>query len=269
MRLFASALAIALVLGVARADLAPPPLATEASKVPPAEREKTGEAVPHDITVTALTVLAAAAASGREDLQSMMQSLKVADESKRKGRTVRASAELPPNPCASDKAAAVRLCVQWLQNAMVRMEAASLDLMRAAAFEALGDLRKLGLAMRGAGAEQAALVQGEPPPARPIPANPCQGWNVSFWRDCVVRVDARLAGNLPDDKSAEDVIAARDRLTQSYDAMLAQKDMSARRIQQSLVAHAQLTEAVSRAVTRAEQAQRVLARRIKPPAHSD
>ena len=255
--------ALLLTLGVARADLAPPSLAPEPTNVSPVAQEKSGAVAVGDVTAEALTIMAAAAESAREDLKVVMDSMKAATEAKRKGRVV-GNAATPPNPCASDLATAARLCVQWVRNAMVRMEAATLDLMRAAGYDALGDLRKLGDAMQGAVGEQAAFVKGLPPPARPIPQNPCQGWNVSMWKDCVARVDARLAGNQPDEQSAKEIIRARDRVKQSLDDMIAAKSMDPRRIQTSRALVGKFSEAVANAIMRCEQAQRMLERNLKP-----
>src|SRR6185295_8633746 len=207
--------------------------------------------------------MAAAAESAREDLKLVMDNMKAATDARRKGRAV-GNAAVPANPCASDLAAAARLCVQWVRNAMVRMEAATLDLMRAAGYDALGDLRKLSAAMQGAVGEQAAFVKGLPPPARPIPQNPCQGWNVSLWKDCMARVDARLAGNQPDEPSAKEIIRTRDRVKQSLDDMIAAKSMDPKRIQTSRMLVAKLGEAVANTITRCEQAQRVLERNLRP-----
>lgn len=255
--------AVLLTLGAARADLAPPSLAPEPTGVSPVAQEKSGAVVVGDVTAEALTIMAAAAESAREDLKAVMDNMKAASEAKRKGRAV-GNANAPPNPCASDLASAARLCVQWVRSAMVRMEAATLDLMRAASYESLGDLRKLGDAMQAAVGEQAAFVKGLPPPARPIPQNPCQGWNVSLWKDCVARVDARLAGNQPDEQSAKEIIRTRDRVKQSLDEMIAAKSMDPRRIQASRALAGKFGDAVANAITRCEVAQRVLERKLKP-----
>lgn len=250
MRAVPCAATMLLALSVARADLAPPPIA-------PAKGD--------NIAPGAISVLTAGAEAGREDLASIMDSVK-APATERRGRTVTAHAQLPPNPCESDMSAALRLCVRWLRNSMVRIEAATLDLMRASLFEVSGDLRRLERAMYDTIEEQKAFARGEPPPARPIPQNPCLGWNVSFWRDCVARVDARLAGNLPDEASAAEIIRARDRLKQMLESMIALKKMDERRIRIAISGEAKLRQAVAAAVTRAEQAQRGLVKSVKAAA---
>ncbi len=259
MRLIFSAATILLMLGVARADLAPPPLAPPPNKVPGLP----SEVVPakNDVAAT----LIAHAEAGREDLKAIIDSVKAPAVQPKEG-AVTPHAQLPPNPCKSQMTAALRLCVQWLRNSTVRMEASTLDLMRARLIETRDDLRTLGRAMRDAIEEQKGFARGEPPPARPIPRNPCQGWNVSFWIECATRVDAALAGNLPDEASAAEIIRARDRLTLTLDTMMGRKVMDERHIRQAIGGQAKLEQAVAGATTRAEAAQRALAKTIKTAA---
>jgi len=260
MRLILVTPILILMLSAARADLAPPPLAPPLGRASPVVLEKSGEVSGAEIAEKALKTMSAAAASTREDLVSLIESVQTGNDASRKGRSVEIRQLLPPNPCASDMAAAARLCVQWLRRTMAQMEAATLDLMRAAGYDALADLRLLASAMENTIEELGASARGEPPPARTIPQNPCQGWNVSFWRECVTRVDERLAGQLVDDQSRGEIVRSRDALKQSLEAMITRKSMDGRGINAALAVAMKLRDSIARSITRCEEAQRVLSR---------
>ena len=219
-----------------------------------------------DIAPRSVANLTADAEAGRDELMSIIDSMR-GPAVAHKERKVTPYPQLPPNPCKSDMTAALRLCVQWVRYTALRMEVATLDLMRAALFDVQGDLRNLERAMREAIEEQKALARGlNQPPARAIPANPCNGWNVTFWRDCVAHVDAALAGNLPDAASAAEIIRSRDALNRAFDDMMRDHKVDERRIRGALAGHAKLQNVVGIAVARAEQAQLALAKSAKSAA---
>lgn len=258
MRILLTVVALVMTLGLARADLAPPPI--RPAKLPVEAREV---AAVRDERVSELV---GRAESGRDDLDTLIEHVRAANRADKTGRTVTPHAQLPTNPCKSDMTAAWRLCVQWLRTSTVYMEAGALDLMRVRLSEALGDLRTVERRMKDAVEEQEALARGEGPPARAIPKNPCQGWNVTFWQECVARVDAALAGNLADEASAAEIIRWRERLNKLIRAMIASKAMDARRIDGAQLVARRFGEAVARAQARCEEAQRALAQSVRAAA---
>jgi len=256
MRILLTAIAILMMLSAARADLAPPPVQPAILPSAPAEI-----AAVKDERVSELR---GRAESGRDDLNAMIASVQALKNADKGARTVTPYAELPTNPCKSGMTAAWRRCVQWLRTSTIYMEAAALDLMRVRLSESLADLRTVARRMADAIEEQKALARGLGPPARAIPKNPCQGWNVTFWQECVARVDAALAGNLPDDASAAEIIRARDRLSKALQVMIDEKATGARRITGARSMAESFADAVLRAMTRCAEAQRALARSVKP-----
>jgi hypothetical protein len=172
-----------------------------------------------DIEQLAFAALVQAATSAQEDLRSIMAHVKAINAARARQRQnlTEAQRAAARGPCES--AAALRDCIRNVEHKLMKMELASLDLMRASVISSQSHAALLMDSLRHAPEEADRRRNNLPPPARIIPQNPCRGWNVTFWRACVALMQAELNGNLPDASSQTSVNAQLGTLKQDFDPM--------------------------------------------------
>jgi hypothetical protein len=193
-----------------------------------------------DIMAIAFIALMEAAKSAQEDLRAIMASVKAINDAKKKQRenmgampehsTSMASKTADPCPTAT----ALRDCIRRTRLKLMKMEFASLDLMRASVLAAQGTLKLLTDSLRRAPEEIERMRNNLPPPARIIPPNPCRGWNVSFWRQCLVVVKVELAGNLLDASSQAEIDTQIAQMKGQLDAMSDLSETTQLRLQMAM-----------------------------------
>ena len=186
-----------------------------------------------DIEQLAFSVLMQAAQSAQEDLKAIMVNVRAINQTKAQLRQHMSDARvLPPSPCFG--AAALRDCIRQTQQKLTKMELASLDLMRASVIATQGYATLLTDSLRHAPEEFDRRRNNLPPPARIIPPNPCRGWNVTFWKECVALMKVELTGNLPDANSQAVIDAQLDAIKQSLDSMSELGETESLRLQMAM-----------------------------------
>lgn len=213
-----------------------------------------------DIMALAFVVMMEAAKSAQEDLRAIMASVKAANEAKRKQRELLAEMQAAQAGCAGRAAAAWRVCVGDIQKKLVRVDLAALDVMKGAARQSSNDLRAMMTALQSA---SQARVRGDAAPARRLPPNPCDGWNLSMFKTCLATINARLTGNLPDRESEGLAKAGVEQIRQSLDTMSEAGEIESLRLQMAMDRMAKMIETLSNILTKISETQSAIAQNLK------
>jgi hypothetical protein len=215
-----------------------------------------------DIMAIAFAVLMDAAKSAQEDVRAVMASVKAINNAKESLRSVpREVNRLATGPCPG--AAALRDCIRNAQRKLMKMELASLDLMRASILASQGNVTLLSDALRHAPEELERIRNQERPPARIIPPNPCRGWNVSFWKQCLALMKAELAGNLLDARSQAQIDAQFDQLGEQLDAMSDLSETTQLRLQMAMDRLSKAMSMLSNMLKKISETQNQIIRNLK------
>jgi hypothetical protein len=215
-----------------------------------------------DVEQLAFSVLLQAAQSAQEDLKAVMANVKAINRTKALLRQHMSDARvLPPSPCFG--AAALRDCIRQTQQKLTKMELASLDLMRASVLATQGYATLLTDSLRHAPEEADRRHNNLPPPARIIPVNPCRGWNVTFWKECIVLMKVELAGNLPDANSQAAVDAELDAIKQSLDSMSELGETESLRLQMAMDRMSKLMSTLSNILKKISDTQQSITQNLK------
>ena len=215
-----------------------------------------------DIEQLAIVVLMQAAQNAQDDLKAIMAQVKANNQAKAKVRQYMSEARnLPPSPCFG--ATALRDCIRQTRAKLSKMELASLDLMRASVMAAQGYAAQLTDALRHEPEEAERRRKNQPPPARMIPANPCNGWNVAFWKQCLALMRAELTGNLPDTNSQAAIDERLDVLKQDIDALSDLSDTESLRLQMTMDRMSKLMSTLSNILKKISDVSSAIAQNMK------
>jgi hypothetical protein len=215
-----------------------------------------------DVMAMAFIVMMEAAKSAQEDLRSIMAGVKAINDAKARQRKNLADLQrLAQGPCAG--AAALRDCIRNAERKLVKMELASLDIMRAGVLATQSNVTLLSDSLRHAPEEAERVRNHLPPPARIIPPNPCRGWNVGFWKQCLVLMKTELAGNLPDASSQSQIDAQIDQLKQQLDSMSELGTMESLRLQMAMDRLSKMMSMLSNILKKISDTQQSITQNLK------
>lgn len=229
-----------LLLGTAVAPLsgAPAPRVVNVPASPKAEPLPGG-----DIEALAFAVLMQTARAAQDDLRAVMESVKKANETKKKLREQLHGTRRPPStvsdPCKSETVAAWRNCLAKLRAAAARMEVAALDLSKAAVLDARALSERMLRSMQ-------AVKEGRlRPAASGSLAQPCGHPAVVAWKSCLEVVRARVASDAPDGEALRLLDAAIAAVRSDLDRMSEMGEMESLRLQMAMDRMSKMMSALS------------------------
>jgi hypothetical protein len=228
------------------------------------QRNRAGEPG-DDIMASAFVALMEAAKSAQEDLKAIMAQVKAINEAKKKQleSLEKLGHESSSNAAPCPGAMKLRDCISDTQRKLVKMDLATLEIMRASVVATQNHAKLLAESLRGAPAEIQRMRDNQPPPARIIPPNPCRGWNVNFWKHCIVLMRAETAGNMPDAKSQAEINAQLDALARQFDSISEMNDLTSLRLQAIMDRHAKLTQVLANILKKISETSSAITRNLK------
>ena len=229
MRTLLTIVAISLIIVAGAAEAAgpvasPPPGRDEFRQITPEGNNTSMSGMSDgDIEALAFLVLMQAAKSAQEDLKAVMAHVKAINNNKQQQRKSMQEAQslgagaASHRPCETP--AALIDCLHLVDTKVTKMKLATLDLMRASVMLTQANAALLRDSLRHAPEEFDRVRRNQRPPARIIPANPCRGWNITFWKQCTAAMKLELAGSASDARGQAEVDLLLDKLGQTFDSM--------------------------------------------------
>jgi len=270
MRTLSAIVAASLIVFATAAEAAGPAPSTSSNATAPVSGEGSnatiGDMSGLDIEAIAFLVLMQAAKSAQEDLKAVMAQVKAINNTKQQQRKLmqdaqRLASSVPHRPCETP--AALLDCLHIVDARLTKMKLATLDLMRASVVLTQANAAILHDSLRRAPEEFDRVRNNLRPPARVIPANPCRGWNITFWKQCAAAMKIELAGSAPDARSQAELDAAIDALRQALDSMSEMGEMESLRLQMAMDRLSKVMSTLSNILKKISETANAITRNLK------